>query len=85
MEKKDQGPSPFREATTFPPQADHVLVVLFFIVADRGAALKPPRHLAPAQGQGHRTGPEDFRDLHGPEASSHHRQGFIRDGPGGLC
>ena len=43
MEKKDQGPSPLRETATFPPQADHVLVVFFFIRGGTwGAALKPP-------------------------------------------
>ena len=36
------GPSPLREAATFPPQADHVLVVLFFIHGGPGAMLKPP-------------------------------------------
>ena len=31
MKGKALGPSPLREAATFPPQADHVLVVFFFI------------------------------------------------------
>ena len=34
---------PLREAATFPPQADHVLVVFFFGCGGTwGAALKPP-------------------------------------------
>ena len=34
---------PLRETATFPPQADHVLVVFFFIRGGTwGAALKPP-------------------------------------------
>ena len=36
---------PLRETATFPPQADHVLVVFFFIHGGPGAggaALKPP-------------------------------------------
>ena len=44
MERKALGPSPLREAS--PPQADHVLVDLFFIHGGRGGgatALKPPR------------------------------------------
>ena len=50
MEGKDQGPSPWRESATSPPQADHVLVDLFFIHGIHagpgggggGAALKLP-------------------------------------------
>ena len=43
MEGKALGPSPLREWATSPPQADHVLVVLFFIHGGwGGAALKPP-------------------------------------------
>ena len=43
MEGKALGPSPLREAATFPPQADHVLVVFFFGRGGTwGAALKPP-------------------------------------------
>ena len=34
---------PLRETATFPPQADHVLVVFFFLRGGTwGAALKPP-------------------------------------------
>ena len=44
MEGKDQGPSPLREAATFPPQADHVLVVFFFIRGGPGGSVKAPRH-----------------------------------------
>ena len=34
---------PLRETATFPPQADHVLVVFFFVCGGPGgAALKPP-------------------------------------------
>ena len=35
---------PWRETATFPPQADHVLVVFFFVRGGTGggAALKPP-------------------------------------------
>ena len=70
---------PLRETATFPPQADHALVVFFFVRGGTwGAALKPPDIWCPEQG------PEDFQDLHGPEASSHHRHGFIHGGPGGL-
>ena len=72
---------PLREAATFPPQADHVLVVFFFIpggLGVGGAALKPPDIWSLEQG------PEDFQDLHGHEASSHHRHGFIHGGPGVL-
>ena len=43
MEGKDQGPSPLREVATFPPQADHVLVVLFFIRGGWGGCIKAPR------------------------------------------
>ena len=43
MEKKDQGPSPLERLATYPPQADHVLVVFFFIHGGTGgAALKTP-------------------------------------------
>ena len=43
MERKALGPSPLREAATFPPQADHVLVDLVFILGGPGgAALKLP-------------------------------------------
>ena len=39
---------PLREAATFPPQADHVLVVFFFIHGGTwGAALKPPDKYLP--------------------------------------
>ena len=68
---------PLRETATFPPQADHVLVVFFFVRGGiGGAALKPPDIWRPNR---------DFQDLHGPEASSHHRHGFIHGRPGGLC
>ena len=42
--ERGSGPfSPLREAATFPPQADHVLVVFFFGRGGTwGAALKPP-------------------------------------------
>ena len=42
--ERGSGPfSPLREAATFPPQADHVLVVFFFRRGGTwGAALKPP-------------------------------------------
>ena len=34
---------PLRETATFPPQADHVLIVFFFVRGGTwGAALKPP-------------------------------------------
>ena len=70
---------PLRETATFPPQADHVLVVFFFGRGGTwGAALKPPNIWRTEQG------PEDFQDLQGREASSHHRHGFIHGGPGGL-
>ena len=37
---------PLRETATFPPQADHVLVVFFLVRGGtRGAALKPPDSL----------------------------------------
>ena len=39
---KGSGPFSFERSATSPPQADHVLVDLFFIVADWGAALKSP-------------------------------------------
>ena len=39
------GPSPLREAATFPPQADHVLVVLFFIRGGPGGCVKAPRQI----------------------------------------
>ena len=43
MEGKALGPSPLRESATSPPQADHVLVDLFFIHGGPGgAALKLP-------------------------------------------
>ena len=39
---------PLRETATFPHQADHVLVVFFFIRGGTwGAALKPPRQFNP--------------------------------------
>ena len=42
-EREALGPSPLREVATFPPQADHVLVVFFFIHGGPGgASLKPP-------------------------------------------
>ena len=34
---------PLRETATFPPQADHVLVVFFFICGGRGGCVKAPR------------------------------------------
>ena len=37
-------PSPLREAATFPPQADHVLVVFFFGRGRPGGCVKAPRH-----------------------------------------
>ena len=46
MKGKDQGPSPLREVATSPPQADHVLVVLFFIRGRPGGCVKAPQHLA---------------------------------------
>ena len=42
MEGKALSPSPLREAATFPPQADHVLVDLFFIRGRRGCCVKAP-------------------------------------------
>ena len=75
--ERGSGPFSFERLATFPPQADHVLVVFFFGRGGTwGAALKPPRHLAPEQG------PEDFQDLHGPEALSQYRHGFIHGGLG---
>ena len=44
MERKTLGPSPLRELATSPPQADHVLVVLFFIHGGLGGCIKAPRH-----------------------------------------
>ena len=42
-EREALGPSPLREAATFPPQADHVLVVFFFIrVGPEGCVKRPP-------------------------------------------
>ena len=50
---------PLRETATFPPQADHVLVVFSFGRGGTwGAVLKPPNIWHPEQG------PEDFQDLH---------------------
>ena len=43
MGRKALGPSPLREAATFPPQADHVLVVFFFIHGGPGGCVKAPR------------------------------------------
>ena len=43
MEREALGPSPLREAATFPPQADHVLVVFFFIRGRPGGCVKAPR------------------------------------------
>ena len=37
-------PSPLREVATSPRQADHVLVVLFFIRGGLGGCVKAPRH-----------------------------------------
>ena len=34
---------PLREVATFPPQADHVLVVFFFIRGGPGGCVKAPR------------------------------------------
>ena len=48
MEGKAQGPSPLREEATFPPQADHVLVVLFFIHGGPVAVLKLPNTPGPS-------------------------------------
>ena len=45
MEGKDQGPSPLRELVAFLPQADRVLVDLFFIRGRPGGFVKAPRHL----------------------------------------
>ena len=39
---------PLREAATFPPQADHVLVVLFFIHGGPVAVLKLPNTPGPS-------------------------------------
>ena len=44
MERKALGPSPLREMATFPPQADHVLVVFFFIRGGPGGCVKAPRY-----------------------------------------
>ena len=42
-EREALGPSPLREMATFPPQADHVLVVFFFVRGGTwGSVLKPP-------------------------------------------
>ena len=44
---------PLRETATFPPQADHVLVVFFFGRGGTwGAALKPPDIWSPEEGTG---------------------------------
>ena len=45
MEEKALGPSPLREAATFPTQADHVLVVFFFIRGGPGGCIKGPRQI----------------------------------------
>ena len=45
-ERKALGPSPLREAATFPPQAGHVLVDLFFIHGGPGGCIKAPRQSA---------------------------------------
>ena len=45
MERKTLGPSPLRELATSPPQADHVLVVLFFIHGGLGGCIKTPRQV----------------------------------------
>ena len=42
MEGKALGPSPLREAATSPPQADHVLVDLFFIHGGWGGLRQSP-------------------------------------------
>ena len=44
MERKALGLSPLRELATSPPQADHVLVVFFFIHGRPGGCVKAPRH-----------------------------------------
>ena len=44
---KALGPSPLRESAISPPQADHVLVVLFFIRGGPGGCIKAPRHPSP--------------------------------------
>ena len=43
MERKALGPSPLRERATSPPQADHVLVDLFFIHGILGRYVKAPQ------------------------------------------
>ena len=37
---------PLRETATFPPQADHVLVVFFFIHGGPGGCVKAPQQLS---------------------------------------
>ena len=60
---------PLREAATFPPQADHVLVVFFFGRGGTwGAALKPPDIWRPEQGL---SGPARTRGFEPPSPRLH--------------
>ena len=43
--EKGSGPFSFERLATFPPQADHVLVVFFFIHGGPGGCVKAPRQL----------------------------------------
>ena len=43
---KGSGPFSFERLATFPPQADHVLVVFFFIRGGPGGCIKAPRQLS---------------------------------------
>ena len=44
--EKGSGPFSFERSATFPPQADHVLVDLFFIRGGQGCCVKAPQQVA---------------------------------------
>ena len=46
---KGSGPFSFERSATSPPQADHVLVDLFFIRGVLGGCVKVPRHICSYQ------------------------------------
>ena len=60
MEGKALGPSPLRESAISPPQADHVLVDLFFIRGRPGCCVKGPRQWTKQNGWGRRSGGGDI-------------------------
>ena len=71
---KSSRPFSFERLAIFPPQADHVLVDLFFIRGGPGGCVKAPRHLVPAQG------PAQTRGFKPPSL----QMAFILGGPGGC-